>query len=200
MAYTTKLANPTPWDVKIDWDRGIRIRIPAFSHADLTSRQAEDFVKTQPGSDAVQEILNYHGLFLVDPDRPYDNQALEALTNSRNAKKNQFESAYKRLVDSRAATGMRPDENILEEILKTLGLITIREKVQVLEKQISKFREAVGPGEERNVRPQLDPARTILVTEPPREFPSVAAMKFFLDQNPEIKVKHEAFTKQLESK
>jgi hypothetical protein len=42
----------------------------------------------------------------------------------------------------------------------------------------------------------MDPKRTVYVLEPPREFPSVAAMEFFLEQNAKVNALHEAFKRQ----
>lgn len=193
MAITAKLENPTPWDVKLEWERGINIRVPAFGSSPLTMQQMDDFRDNKPGSEAVMETLNYHGLFLRDSDRPYNNQAVEALRRAHTAKKSQYDAAVRNIRDRRAAQGIAPDDDALEETLRMQGLIGLREKVQTLEDQIKKYDVAIGPKRERTLREQLDPKRTVFVLEPPREFPSVAAMNFFLDQNPEIKAKHEAF-------
>jgi G:T/U-mismatch repair DNA glycosylase len=194
MALTARLENPTPWDVKLDWDRGIKIRIPAFGNVDLGMQQMDDFRENKPGSEAVQETLHYHGLFLLDSDRPYDNQAVEALRYAREAKKAQHDAATRNITDRRAAQGIAPNEEALEETFRMQGLGTLKEKIATLENQIKALEEAIGPQRERSIREQLDPKRTIFVMDPPREFPSVAAMNFFLETDPEIKAKHEAFT------
>lgn len=198
MAVTAKLANPTPWDVALDWDRGVRIRIPAFGDTTLTMNQLDDFRENKPGSEAVQEVLGYHGLFVVDSDRPYDNQALNALQKAHAAKKAQYDAAVRNLTDRRAAAGVAPNEEALEQTLKMQGLVTLREKIATLADQIKKLIEVVGPQRERQLRQPLDPKRTIFVNDPPREFPSVAAMQFFLElpENAEIAAKHLAFNKQ----
>jgi hypothetical protein len=81
------------------------------------------------------------------------------------------------------------------------GLVTLRDKIATLKEQIDKLTEVVGPVRERQLRQPLDPKRTVFVTDPPREFPSVAAMMFFLDleENRETKAKHAAFNKQATS-
>jgi hypothetical protein len=197
MALTARLENPTPWDVKLDWDRGVKIRIPAFGNVDLGMQQMDDFRDNKPGSEAVQETLHYHGLFLLDSDRPYDNQAVEALRFAREAKKAQYDAATRNITDRRAAQGIAPNEEALEETFRMQGLGTLKEKIHTLEDQIRKFDEAIGPQRERSIREQLDPKRTIFVMDPPREFPSVAAMNFFLETDPETKAKHEAFTQRV---
>jgi hypothetical protein len=191
MAYSAKLCNPTQWACKIDWDRGIKIRVPAFGETALTMQQMDDFRGDKPGSEDVQSTMNAIGVFLYDTDRPYDNQAVEALERMHKALKAQFDAMYKNLIDQRAAAGIAPNEEALEELVKTMGLATLRDKVTTLKKQAALYRTKVSP--EQRVRESLDPARTIFVLDPPRQFPSVTAMEFFLAENSEVKAAHEAF-------
>jgi hypothetical protein len=196
MAFTTKLMNPTPFPVKLDWDRGVKIRIAPFSSTDLTMQQLDDFRPGKPGSADVKSVLDYFGLFLMDVDRPYDNQAFEALQRSYKAKKAQYDTAVKNITDQRAATGIAPNPDALEETLKSMGYGEMRRQIEVLGEAVTEFHKAVGDEPEYSSRPQLDPKRSVFVTDPPREFPSVAAMDFFLKQNPEVHAKHKAFLKQ----
>lgn len=199
MAYAGKLCNPTPWDVRLDWgNRGQRIRIPAFGDKEITAEQQKDYTPGTPGEDAVYSELNYYGVFLLDIDRPYDNQALEALEKARQARKEKYDTAVRRMMDRRAQMGVSPDPEALEESVRQMGLADIRSQVKTLEAQIDKLRSLVGP-EKRVARPKLDPARTVYVLDPPREFPSVAAMEFYLELNPEIAARHEAFKTQAAS-
>jgi hypothetical protein len=193
MALSAKLVNPTPWDAELNWDRGVDIKIPAFDETVLTMAQMDDYRGDKPGSEAVRETVDTFGLFLSDSDRSYDHQALEALKRCRLKKKAHFDAAYRLLVDRRAAAGIRPDDDALEETLKQMGLATVRDQVKTLDTMISKLENAVGP--ERTVREQLDPARTIFALNPPRQFASVSAMEFFLDEHPDVKAEHEAFQK-----
>lgn len=193
MAYAGKLCNPTPWDVRLDWgNRGQRIRIPAFGDKEITAEQQADYTPGTPGEDAVYAELNYYGVFLLDIDRPYDNQALEALEKARAARKEKYDVAVRRMADRRAQMGVSPDPEALEEAVRQMGLVEIRQQVKTLEAQIQKLHSLVGP-ERRVARPKMDPARTVFVLDPPREFPSVAAMEFFLELNPEVAARHEAF-------
>ena len=202
MAISAKLCNPTPWEVKLDWDRGIKIRIPAFGDVELTMQQMDDFRDGKPGSEAVQETLNYHGLFLMDADRPYDNQAVTALRRAHAAKKAQYDAVHRNITDRRAANGVAPNEEALEETLVQMGYNgpgSVKDKVTILADQVKKFQDVIGPEREANVRSQLDPTRTVFAMDPPREFPSVAAMGFFLEQNPTIRAKHDAFNQQIDA-
>lgn len=193
MAYAAKLCNPTPFKVELPWHRGVSIHISPFGETELTMQQMDDFRPGKAGSAEVRSVLDYHGLFLRDMDRPYDNQALEALKRSHRAKKIQYDEAVNQLRIQRARAGVPPQEAAFDETLEKLGYKRLDEEVQKLKSAIEKFEKVVGGGPERSVRPQFDPNRTVMVTDPPREFPSVAAMEFFLEQNPDIRAEHEAF-------
>lgn len=193
MAFSSKLCNPTPFDVKLTWHHGIKIKVPAFGSVDLTMQQMDDFRPGKAGSAQVKQTLDYYGLFLMNTDRPYDNQALEALRRSRDAKKAQYDAAVRNITDRRAAQGIAPNEEALEETLRQMGYVELKRKVRVLDEAVSRFVSVVGNEPEQFIRMQLDPKRTIFVLDPPREFPSVAAMEFFLDQNPDVRAKHEAY-------
>jgi len=193
MAFASKLVNPTPWDVRLDWgNRGQRIRIPAFSEKVITAEQQADYTPGTPGEDAVYGELNYYGVFLLDIDRPYDNQALEALEKARAARKEKYDGSVRRMMDRRSQMGVSPDPEALEEAVRQMGLVQVRTEIKILESQIDKYRTIVGP-ERRTARPKMDPARTVFALDPPREFPSVAAMEFFLELNPEVRARHDAF-------
>lgn len=197
MAYVSRLYNPTPWDEALDWgNRGQKIRVPAFGHADLNHEQMHDFRDNNPGSESILNYIEYFGIFLFDSDRPYDNQALDALRKAYKARKAHLDAAVKSLQDQRMKSGIAPNEAAFEEALRLLGYATLRDKVDTIKRLIEKLESTVGP--DRQVRPRLDPARTIFVTDPPREFPSVAAMEFFLEQpqNREVAAQHAAFVAQ----
>ncbi len=196
MAHTAKLCNPTPFDVEINWERGINIHIQAFGDTELTMAQMDDFRPGKPGSADVAQTLNYYGLFLLDADRPYDNQALTALSKSVAAKKAQYDAAVRNITDRRAQAGIAPDPAALAETIDQMGYKELGRKVDVLKDAVKEFRAVVGDNPEVSLRAQLDPARTVFVLDPPREFPSVAAMDFYLKQHDEIKAKHLAFSQQ----
>ncbi len=196
MSYTAKLCNPTPFAIKLPWDRGVKIMIEAFGSAELTMQQMDDFRPGKPGSADVKSTLDYYGLFLLDSDRPYDNQAVEALRRSHDAKKAQYTAAVRNITDRRAAAGVAPNEDALAETIDQMGYKELDRKIQILKQAVETFKDAIGDTPEQNLRVQLDPARTVFVMDPPREFPSVAAMEFFLKQNDEINAKHIGFNQQ----
>ncbi len=194
MAYAAKLCNPTPWEAKLDYSAGIKLRIPAFDAVPLTMEQMDDYRGDKPGSEAVEAVLDTFGLFLFDSDRPYDNQALDALKRMLTVLTERYRGANERLRASHSAQGINTNEEAHNETLNQLGYGVVKVQIDTLKAQIIEYERSVGP--ERNVRSQLDPARTVFVTSPPREFPSVAAMNFFLaqDDNKETKLAHDSFT------
>lgn len=196
IAYSAKLCNPTPFPIKLPWDRGVKIMIEAFGSAELTMQQMDDFRPGKPGSADVKSTLDYYGLFLEDTDRPYDNQAVEALRRSRDAKKAQYTAAVRNITDRRAAAGVAPNEEALAETIDQMGYKELDRKIQILSDAVKGFTDAIGDKPEATLRTQLDPKRTVFVMDPPREFPSVAAMEFFLKQNDDIRAKHFAFSQQ----
>jgi hypothetical protein len=165
---------------------------------ELSMGQMRDFRDDTPGAEAVMLVLNYHGLFLLDSDRPYDNQALSALKKCRAAMKAQYDAVLTNITKARAAAGTPPNEEALEETLSQMGYVTIRNKVDELGGMIKKL-EGVVVGEDSYLaREQLDPTRTVFVLNPPKQFPSVAMMELFLDKNPEVAAKHTAHNAQVE--
>jgi hypothetical protein len=192
-SYTTKLCNSTPFAVKLNYSAAIRIRIEPFGSKELTMEQMDDLRPGKPGSAAVKSVLDTFGVFLLDVDRPYDSQALDALRLSHRARKAQYDAAHQNLISSRAASGIAPNEEALEETLKQMGLTNVRDEVAILASAIKKFEKVVAKASASSARAQFDPKRTVFVTDPPREFPSVAAMEFFLESSPEIAARHKAF-------
>ncbi len=51
MAVVARLVNPTPFDVKIPYERGVYINIPADGDVELSMGQLDDFRSGKPGSD-----------------------------------------------------------------------------------------------------------------------------------------------------
>lgn len=198
MAFAAKLCNPTPWQAVLDYAPGIRLRVDGFDSVPLTMSQMDDFRGDKPGSEAVDAVLDTFGLFLFDSDRPYDNQALEALKRMLAILSDRYRSADQRLRASHSAQGISTNEEAHAETMAQLGYKTVGEKIEVLKTQIKEYEKIAGPTS-RNVRPKLDPKRTIFVISPPREFPSVAAMEFFLRENAEIAMQHKTFVARQEA-
>lgn len=190
-AFSNTLCNPTPFRVKLNWDRGINIVLDPFCNVELNINQVDDFRGDKAGSEAVDVVLDYNGLFLLDPYKSYDSQALTSVKKSIKAKTEQYKSAVQRMRDRRSAQGFTPDEGALEEALNQMGYIRLRDDIEKLKKLGAKLEAKVSTEPEANSITQLDPARTVFCMDPPREFPSTTAMEFFLEENPAIKEKHD---------
>lgn len=197
---TNKLVNPTPFDVQIDWDKGVVIPIPGDAQVDLTMAQMDDFRPGKPGSEEARHLLEYNGLFLLDGDRSWDEQALEAIEKALKEKKSQFDAFVGRIRDSRIASGSPVDDDAMSEIVERAGYgkieaqcQTLSQRAQVL-KDLLRGSDTAGKVKERT----LDPKRTCFITKPPREFPSETALKLFLmEQSKEFQEQHAEYTKSL---
>lgn len=197
MAYAAKLCNPTPWQVDLPYEKGIVLRVPAYGDVELTRQQMDDYSPDKPGSEAVLEETDYFGVFLLDADRPYDEQALEALKKSARKKEQRFNEVVQTHRDRAARQNITIDESTFDNLLKQMGMDQIKTEIETLKGHITKLQTIVdeaGP----NRRAQLDPARTVFALQPPREFPSVASREFFLEQNQEIAAKEKEYREALE--
>jgi hypothetical protein len=188
MAYAAKLMNPTPWDVKINYEKGIVITIPAFGQVDLTMGQFEDYRPNTPGAEAVYEILDTEGVFLFDTDRPYENQALDTLKRTLKKREDLVNTKEKHYTDLTARQNLNYSPEQMENVFRQLGTVQLREKCEAIKRFIEKY-EAVVKKETSRRRTVLDPDRTVFSTNPPREFPSKVAREFFLSENPTIAAK-----------
>lgn len=197
MAYSAKLMNPTPWDVELNYEKGVVLVVPAFGSVDLTMQQLDDYRPDKPGSEAVYEELDFHGLFLMDSDRPYDNQALEAIEKSLRKKRELYNSKLQTHRDRAARQGINVDEDTINNLMRQMGMFQLDEKIQSLRKLSEQYGNVVEDENARR-RHKLDPERTVFAMSPPREFPSTTARKFFLEQNPEIAAKEAEFRAALE--
>lgn len=196
---TSKLVNPTPFKVKIPWDKGIILDISPDSEIDLTMAQMDDFRPGKPGSEEARHILDYHGLFLLDGDRSWDEQAAKAVETSLKEKRAQFEGFVTRIRDARIANGAPVDDASLKQLVDGHGYGKLEKECEVLERRLSALREILAEsGPRGKVKETLDPKRTCFITQPPREFPSETALKLFLmEQDPEFVARHEEYQKQL---
>lgn len=186
--------NPTPWDVQLDYEKGIVIVVPAFGQVDISMGQFEDYRPNTPGAEAVYEVLDTEGVFLFDTDRPYENQALETLEKTQKKRIDILNSKVKSYSDLAARQGIQVSKETLENVQKQQGLDVLREKVSTLQRFIEKYKAVVTKDTARR-RSTLDPERTVFATNPPREFPSKVAREFFLAEpgNEEVAAKEAEF-------
>jgi len=195
MAGIQKMVNPTPFDVKIPYERGVYITIPADSEIPLTMQQFDDFMPGKPGSEAARRILDFEGVFIADSDLSYDFQALKALRTAVGERKDRIKNFIDRTRNSRIAGGATVDDATMEDLINNSGYGRMQKDVERLEGRIKLLEDVVNADENRGaVRQNLDPTRTCFVTNPPRQFASKTALQIYLAENPEIKAKHEAMT------
>lgn len=194
---TNKLCNPTHKLVKFQYDRGVNIKIEPDSTIDITMEQLNDFREGQPGSEEARQVLEYYGVFLLDGDRSFDEQALSSLRNTQKAKKGQLEAFIQRLRDLRIAAGSPVDESAMEEAKERAGYKVMEDDLDKISKRISILEKVVtSEGHRGRVREDLDPKRTCFACQPPREFPSETALELFLsDKDSSFVAQHKELQK-----
>ena len=195
MAVVAKMINPTPFNVKIPYQLGVSIRIPADGEIDLSMEQLDDFRPGKPGSEETRKLLEFEGVFLQDTDLSYDVQALHTLKSFVRERKERIKNFVDRNKQARLAQGAAVTESEINELKYQSGYIAMEKAVEKVEARIRILEQTVNADANRgSVRQTLDPTRTCFVINPPRQFPSKTALAMFLEENPEIKAKHEAFT------
>jgi hypothetical protein len=194
MNFNSRLCNPTGEVVKINWHAGININIQPDDHYDLDYRQMEDFQKGRPGSEEMEELMNHHGIFIRDPDRAYEAQALEALRLSFRSRKNQYDGVVADLRKRRAVEGISENPDAFAEILGQMGYVAFKKRMDALKRRIDFLEKSVGE-EIITVREKLDPERTLVFLDPPKVFVSKTALQMFLNDegNEEIKAQYESW-------
>jgi hypothetical protein len=193
MAVVARLVNPTPFDVKIPYERGIYINIPSDGDVELSMQQLDDFRPGKPGSEAARKLLDFEGVFLQDTDLSYDLQALTALQIAVRERKDRIKTFIDRTRNSRIAGGATVDDATMDDLVENAGYGRMRNAVLKLESRIETLNKVVSSDERRGaVQQTLDPKRTIFCINPPRQFPSVTAMEMYLTEHPDVAAQHEA--------
>jgi hypothetical protein len=193
MAVVANLINPTPYDVRIPYTKGIEIRIPADGEVNLSMQQLDDYRPGKPGSEETQLILDFEGVFLQDSDLSYDYQALQALKAYVGQRKDRIRTFLERTKGSRTQQGVGVDDATMEELMDQAGYGNMQKKVDKVIARIKILEKLVNEDEARgSVATALDPERSCFVTNPPRQFPSKTALAMYLAENPDIKKKHDA--------
>jgi hypothetical protein len=193
MAVVAKMINPTPFDVKIPYTRGIYIKVPADGETELSMEQLDDFRGGKPGSEETRKILSFEGVFLQDTDLSYDFQALKSLRMAVKEREDRIKTFVDRTRNSRIAGGATVDDSTMEDLIQNAGYGRMSDDVDKLKNRISHLVQVVNEDENKGaVRQSLDPKRTCFVINPPRQFPSETALAMFLSEHPEIKAEHDA--------
>ena len=195
MASVANLVNPTPFDVRIPYQQGVEIRIPADGEVNLTPRQMEDFIPGRPGSEEAKSLLDFEGVYLQDSDLSYEFQALDSLKAYVKQRKERIRNFVDRAQRARTQQGISVDEDVMNELKEQAGYGRMQKKIDKVVARIKILEKLVNQDEDRgSVARALDPERSCFVTNPPRQFPSKTALEMFLAENPEIKEKHDALT------
>jgi hypothetical protein len=176
--------------VKWDYDKGIVLDIKADGHLDLDVAVMDDFRSGKPGSAAVKDLMDYYGIFLRDPDRSYEEQALTSIRSSVKQKEDRYKTFAGNLRKNRAREGISENPEALEEILNESGYGKMGREVEALKARAQFLGKAVEE-QQATVTLDFDPKTTLMFTNPPRQFDSEIAMRMFLNENSELREQHE---------
>lgn len=193
MNVSNRLCNPTPFKAVIDYDKGIKIVVPPDGFVDLDRRVMEDFMPDQPGAEAVSELTNHFGIFLRDPTRNYEAQAVEALEATIRSKESMYNDAHGNLRRRAAAQGTY-DEEAFAETLEQMGYKKLMEDIDRLKKRLSIYKRKLTTTD-RPIHQQYDPERTLLWKNPPMEFESRLAMEVYLEENDKERAEQQIWLK-----
>ncbi len=199
MAIVTKMCNPTGWDIHLEYEAGKDIVIPANGSKTITMQQTDDFREGKPGSEVTRGMLDWEGAFLLDSDRSYDSQALQALNTALVKRKERIRDFFERTQNSRMAAGNAAvDDATLQEIALRAGYGMQMKQLEQLETRVKMFSEVVSADNpDGRVKQTLDPKRTCFVVQPPKQFESETQLAVFLAENPEIKIEHDQYAQAL---
>ena len=187
MSTINRLYNPTPFEVSWNWHGGIDIKIKSDDFIDLTNAQMVDFTPGQPGSEAINQLMNELGIFVRNPDLSYESQALEALRACIKLKTAQYNESVNTIRGRRAAGGIVDAPDALEETFRQMGITALRERIELLTARAVKFEKAVAAQGTAKSAKAIDPDRTLIFVKPPKVFETAFAMQVYLDENPDVK-------------
>jgi len=153
----------------------------------------DDFRPGKPGSEEVREQMEPYGLFLLDGNRGYDEQALNALQACLKKKEGQFRDFVDRLRDSRITAGSPITPEAMEEAKRRGGYDKFEKDIEVIRERVGIIKSVLAEeGIIGRVKEPLDPKRTCFASQPPRPFPSEVALRLFLsNQKPDFVKQHE---------
>jgi hypothetical protein len=107
--------------------------------------------------------------------------------------KTQYEEAANNIRKTRAAGGIVDNPQALEEILRQMGLVSLRERVEKLAFRVKLFSQAVDEQKADSKVSEIDPDRTLLFTDPPKTFETKFALQVYLSEpgNEAVKERYE---------
>lgn len=182
MAVSNRLCNATPFLAEINWDKGIVIQVPGDGMVELPYNQMEDFIETKPGYEEVKTLCDTLGLFIYDPSKDYDEQALSALRACIKVRKEQFAASEGELRRGRAAQGITESDEAMQENLRSLGLLAFRDKTNELIAREQRYAGLVDgkAAEQKRLARSYNPELTVILTNGmPREFASKTQKELF---------------------
>ncbi len=187
---TNTLCNPTQFQVKWNYGRGIILVIEPDGQLGLSVEMMDDFVPTKPGYEAIKSLMDQYGIFLLDPSRPYEHQAIEALTACVKVNRSIYNDCKNNMRRRASAQGAY-DEKSFAETLEQMGYADLNRRVDALESRLEMYKSRVEA--EKVVHEKYDPEKTLMCEDPPKVFASKIAMEIWLEEHPESKAKHEAW-------
>ena len=194
MQTTNRLCNATGTEALINWHAGVNIRIPGDGYVDLDVAQADDFRPGKPGSEEIQLLMDSLGLFIRNPDLPFEAQALATLQRCLRAKRTQYTEAVNNIKARRAQQGIHDSEDALKEMLRQLNFDKLAIQIYSIEKRIKFLEQHLAPEDRKPTRERIDPERTVPWTNPPKRFETKLQCQMWLEeQGEEAKKKHSAW-------
>jgi hypothetical protein len=191
------LFNPTPFVVEWNWDKGVDIVIEPDGFYDLVDvAMLNDFHDGQPGAEAIKERMGQYGIFIRDPSRSFDAQALEAITAKLRADRDLYNTGVTNLRSKMAGANMS-DPEVFNEHLTLNGYASLKSRIDALETRAKIYKKALESGD-KHVEEQYDPKRTLLFHSPPKVFESELQMSIYLSEHPDEAVKHKEFMTAME--
>lgn len=196
---TNRLCNPTPFLVEWQYDKGVVIKLEPDGFQDLMDvEMSVQFRPGLPGTEAVRECMEQFGIFLRDATVPYEIQAMKSLKGCIRY----YEELYKETTASirrKAPQIGLTSEEAIQQTLDQMGYTALLEKVNKLKARLKKYEDKTDKATvERPLHKQYDPKKTLLFTNPPREFESEIAMQVFLEENAPMRARYDAWMKQFE--
>ncbi len=191
MGFSNKLHNPTPFQVQFNYHKGINFTIPPFEHLDLNMEYVEDFVPGRPGSENVSNELDFYGVFLEDPNKSYEAQALVALRAAIKARESMVREVTDNIRKSFAALGTGGSPEAIDEQLEMSGMNRLSAEVEELRELARVYEKVVASQKPTSSVKSYDLTRTVIALDPPKQFPTAETMNFFLERNPDIKAKND---------
>jgi len=201
VSITNRLCNPTPFRVDWNYDRGVFIKLEPDGFQDLMDvEMSNQFRPGLPGTESVREEMNQFGIFLRDTAVPYELQAIDALRASIRYHEVLYKETTANVRRKAAAVGLNSEEAI-DQTLEAMGYKALFEKIKRLKDRLGRYEAKVDRSVmDRPLHRQYDPKRTLLFLDPPKEFESEIAMLIFLDENPGMAKRQDAWLAQLQQK